>query len=287
MPRPERLRRREQAAAEPATETVDNAPALDASLSPQGQSVQDEPVIHSIAKRAGWKPLEDWTAAGRDPTRHESAESFLSRTADEAAKLQERAKDLEDRLRRTGQAAQDAVEERLRFERSEGEREAREAIAAGDTERADKAITKMARAVPDPLVAAFIQRNPWYSTDPDAASFAAAVTARNAHLPVAEQLRIAEEAVRKRFPEHFSDPVQTNGDARPRTEHRLSERGAPVVEGGARAPVQRTDRPKGWNDIPSADRSSVTRLLASSVRRYGEDEAHRRYAANYWREKDQ
>lgn len=227
----------------------------------------------SVARRMGWVPQEEWK---RDPSKWVDAPDFLERTPAELAAAK-------DRLRRTGQAAEAALEEAKRQARSEAERELRQAAKDGDEEKAVEAARKVAEnSGPPPQSVAWVNRNSWFNDDPAARAVAVEITKSKARegLSVEDQLAAAEAEVRRRFPEYFPGQVQE------RREERLSERKPPVVAEGSRgAPPVKRD--KGWGDIPTGVRSQVGKFIRSYMASgMTEDAARARYAGSYWRTQD-
>ena len=148
--------------------------------------------------------------------------------------------DLKERGERAAQAAAAAIEDERRRIREEATRTIRE---ADDPEVRAKAAERLAQnAGPPPETQAWMGRNPWFQTDPDAQALAVAAVqraeARGANIP--DALAAGEEAVRKRFPEYFSAgteqrlsdvrrqapnlPPRSNKDRGPRTMERRRKR---------------------------------------------------------------
>src|SRR6185503_9815669 len=231
-------------------------------------------LARSVAKRMGWTPQEEWK---RDPARWVDAPAFLENTPRELESLKER-------NRRTAQAAADAIEDQRRIAREEALREIREAERAGETERADAAQQRLKATEVPPAVDQWVRANPWFNTDPVARAAAQAVSMRMSNAPVTEQLRAAEEEVRRRFPEHF-DEVEAREP--PTRETRLSDsrRVAPAVQAGTRNGSMQQTREKGFSDIPAGDQASYRRYFQKRFESTGlkPAEAEAKYAASYWR----
>lgn len=285
MPRPQRVQAREQARAgavaatpetpenDPVDDPVDNI-AETTQTSRTGQVSEGElDLSRQVARRLGWVPENEWK---RDPTKWTDAPEFLDRTPAIVESLQER-------IRRSGQVAEDLAEAARREARVQAERELREAARDGDEERTVAAANKMAGASgPPPQTTAWMARNPWFNEDPEAQAVAVAAITRatKAGETIEAQLQAGEAAVKRRFPEHFGAPE--------RTEARLSEvRTAPAVTGGSRGTgVRSATREKGWMDIPSSERNQMQRFVTSAMRK-GQTEAQATgfLSTAYWREK--
>lgn len=327
MPRPERIRNREQALAdgvdaEPVgelepppsaplnrkeevgirrtlratpvvaeEEPLDNPPELE-------QFVRQGPVVaevdpelelsRKLARPFGWVPKEEWT---RDPEKWTEATDFLADTPRQMAALKER-------LKRFGQVAEDQAEQARRDGLAQARAELEAATREGNVERAGEAADRIAKnSGPPPQTTAWIARNPWFRSDPDAQTIAANAMRKAERIgaTIEEQLQAGEAEARRRFPEHFDiapaprlapepQPQPTPEPAPVRQEARFSEvRTPPQMARGSRGGGPSVPKEKGWMDIPAADRSQMTRFVKSAVRKgLTEAEATRRLAYNYW-----
>ena len=232
-------------------------------------------VQRSGARRMGWVDKDEWT---RDPTKWTDADQFLERTPTELTSLK-------DRLKRTGQAADAAIENARRLAREEAEAELRQATLSGNADLAVQAAHKVAQnAGPDPRTVAWIGRNNWFNEDTAARTLAAAICDREASKGASheEQLERAEQEVRKRFPEHFGETMRENN-----VEKRLSDvRTAPAVQSGTRGQPTRSRRENGWDEIPSGDRQQLDKFVKKmSTHSLSQKDAQARLAASYWANK--
>ena len=233
-------------------------------------------LARSVARRLGWVPVEEWT---RDPTKWVEADQFLERTPNEINSLK-------DRLKRTGQAADAAIEDARRRAREEAEYELRQATLAGDADRAVQIAHKVAQtAGPDQRTVAWISRNPWFNEDASARTLAATICDQEARAGASheDQLERAENEVRKRFPEYFGETMK-----REPTEKKLSEvRNPPAVQPGTRGGQStRSRKENGWEDIPSGDRQQLAKFVKKmSTHNVDEKTAQSRLAASYWTNK--
>ena len=268
-----------------ATEEAPENQALD-EASQEGQSPRtgqvgeaDDDFVKALARRAGHTPKEEWT---RDPAKWVDERTYLERLPDEVKALQER-------NRRTAQAAAEAIEDSRRQARIEAQAEVRAAAEAADPDRADRAAQRLAEVSgPPPAVAAFIARNEWFESDPAARAVAAAVTERLSRqgASVERQLEEAEAEVKRRFPEHFGQVERQE----PRTEVKLSETRRvvpPVVNEGTRGADTRV-KEKGFADIPQGDRALYAKHFAKRFESSGlkPEDAQAKYARSYWANKD-
>lgn len=261
---------------------VDNAQeAAQTSTSPAEGELE---LSRSVAKRLGWTPKEQWT---RDPDRWRDAPEFLEQTASQVEALKERAKALDERVKRTAQAAAEAIEETRRQERQKAQAELRAAAEAQDPEAATLAAEKLARVSGPPAeTIAWLGRNPWFESDPEAQALAKGVVDRAARAgaTISEQLEAGEAAVRKRFPEHFPKETKTE---KPKEEVRLSQSNItpPAVATGSRGGSGQP-KEKSFSDIPAADQGLYARHFAKKYESYMKpEEAKEKYAKAYWMNK--
>lgn len=235
-------------------------------------------LARSVAKRMGWTPKEDWK---RDPAKWRDAPEYLEQTPKELDSLKER-------LRRTSQAAADAVEDERRRARIEAQNEIKAAAQAGDAERAERAAQQLERvAGPPPQTVAWIGRNPWFQEDPDAQAMAVITINRLAQqgASIEDQLAEAERAVKRRFPEHFG---QAERDQDPAPDTRRAAPIPPQVQAPGRSSGDARTKAKTFADIPAADRAQAERFFIKRYMGHGlsKPDAEAKYAASYWRNKE-
>lgn len=261
-------------------ETLDNS--ADAVSDYRSGSVEAElEVARSVAKRMGWTPKEDWK---RDPARWVDAPEFLEKTPAELDTLKER-------LRRTSQAAADAIEEERRRARIEAQNEIRAAAEAQDPERAARAAQQLEQVSgPPPQTVAWIGRNPWFNEDEDARILATREVNRLAQqgASIEDQLAAAEAKVKKRFPEYFGQAETRREPEEVRAPD--ARRQAPIppqVQAGTRS-TDAKPKAKTFGDIPAGDRAQFDRYFRKRFEgQLGSKEAaEAKYAASYWREKE-
>lgn len=263
-----------------AEKNLDNAPEAVSEYRSGEVAQGDDPFIEQLARRAKWTPKEEWK---RDPDKWVDAKTYLERLPDELETVK-------DRLKRTAQAADAVIEDERRRARDEALQQVRAAAEAGEPEKAVQAAQRIEQvAGPPPQVAAWIERNPWFKEDPLAHSIAAAESARlaNQGLSIAEQLEGAERVVRQRFPEHFGEVQRREPTLETKPEPKRQASQPPPVQGGTRGSVT-PPRDKGFADIPAGDRALYEKHFAKRMTGMGlsAEEAQKRYAANYWREKE-
>lgn len=262
---------------EPQEPTVDPQDEQATLTGPVAEGIP-EPVAEALAKRMGWKPREEWT---RDPEDWTPASKFLEGTASQVEDLRARNRKLLEEKERAAQATADMLEQERARIREEALRTIR---TADDPEERTRAAQKLAEnSGPPPETRAWLARNPWFDTDPDAQALAAStinrLAARGVSIP--DQLEQAESAVKKRFPEYFAA----------QTEMRLSDvrrqaPSPPQVQQGTRATNNGPPREKGFSDIPTADRQAFREHLLRKFMTNGQtqEQAEARYARSYWRD---
>ncbi len=248
----------------------------------------DLDLMRRVASPLGWTTKEEWK---RDPAKWEDADKFLERTATEVQALKERNRELQERTKRTAQAAADAIEDQRRQARQEALAEVRAATEAQDADRSQRAAERLAQVSgPPPQTVAWMGRNTWFNEDPDAQLLAAHEINRLAAsgASIEDQLAAAETKVKRRFPEYF-DQAEDREDRRDtQVETRLSEsrRIAPAVQAGTRNGTQmQQTKEKGFGDIPRDDQASYRKYFAKRFESTGlkPAEAEAKYAASYWR----
>ena len=216
-----RAKREIAAPEDEADEQLDEQPEADtlSGAIPEGELE----LARSVAKRLGWKSLEEWGT--RPPDKFVDAPEFLEQTPKVIA-------DLKERSERASRAAAAAIEDERRRNREEATRIIQE---SDDRDERAKAAERLAQnAGPPPEVQAWVARNPWYQTDPDAHAMAFSAAERMARqgASVADQLAEAERITKQRFPEYFSTGAEQRlSDVRRRLRHRLRssrDRGRPV-----------------------------------------------------------
>lgn len=237
---------------------------------PKGDSDDQAITLEEAASELGWSPKDQWRG---DPEEWQPASAFLKNTV-AINKAERRArKNLEDRLSRISRTT-DAMLERVRAdERAKVEAEFAAAVDEGDHDRARQASAKLqslsSETTDKAPIADFETRNAeWWQVDPLATQMAINVSniAAGQGKSPDEQLKLAEDAVRKRFPEYF-------GDAKPK-----SKGPAEVAEQqGRTARTTSSNRQRGFNDLPPEAKAVALKLEKQGVKKES-------YAEEYWKE---
>ena len=259
----------------PADEQLDEAEQVD-NLSGQIGEAED-PFLAELAKSLGYKEAEEWTKdhgpeRPRDPAARLTVREFLADAPRHLAALKEQGE-------RAAQAAAAAIEDERRRIRDEATRTIRD---SDDREERVTAAERLANnAGPPPETQAWLARNPWFQTDPDAQALVRSTVDRMAAqgATIGAQLEEAEKKVRQRFPEYFATG----------TEQRLSDvrrqaLNPPQVQQGSRAATNGAPKEKGWSEIPRSDRDTFNSHLLRHFMSNDQtqEQAQARYARSYW-----
>lgn len=162
--------------------------------------------IDALASEMGWAPKDQWRGAPED---WKDAKAFLKTTVEINRTLSKDVRELKQTTQRMAKTSAAMMERALSEQREELETRFDAAVARNDPKAARQAQAELARLeepgdAPE-TVKEFTERNPWFTKDPEAAAFAYSICEANKNKPAEEQLRLAEEAVKKRFPEHFPE----------------------------------------------------------------------------------
>lgn len=260
----------ELAGAEPEDGGGPDIDALQAEAEHRGQPR----TVEEFARERGWKPKEEFTGEEAD---WRDAESFIAFGMDRNRDLVRDVKHLREtteRMSRTqAHIIEEAAERARKEERAWLESVHRRAVDDGDHEKAKAAVDRIADlakpkppAEPDesPGVAQFRRDNDWFDSDPDARSYAVAVSIRlaNEGKTEAEQLQGAREAVHKRFPEHAPAKAKT----------------PPSVNGGGPRTSDTRRRGKGFSDMPADAQEACRELVRKGL------STQEGYVRHYWNE---
>jgi len=181
------------------------------------------------AKERGWKPLEEYDG---DPNEWVDAKEFVKRAPlydrlkNQNKKLKEQEKALHDMAGHIDKVAEASYKRAI----SDLQKEKREAVSIADSERVeeiDKEIDQIkSEMVPPrkvdgvhPAVSDWIGKpeNKWFSDDKKLAGFAIAyqdtLFKDNPHMDMEESLKEVSKAVKKAFPEKFSNPARQTAAA--------------------------------------------------------------------------
>jgi hypothetical protein len=180
-----------------------------------GEQQRPADPLEEIARESGWVPREEWRGKAEDWREpREFVAHGMKRSREGADELRQMRQSITGIARAAEGLQRRAVEEARR----EAEARLAGAVENKDHEGVRAAAAELAQIEHAPqtdfrsVVSDFQTRNSWYGQDDAATALAQATTARLAAQGVApdEQLRQAEEAVRRRFPEHFGQQRQAS-----------------------------------------------------------------------------
>lgn len=230
----------------------------------------EEPVTpESLASELGWSPKDQWRG---DPDDWKPAGDFLKDTVSINKATRRSLKNIEDRMARMTRASETMIERARADERRKVEAELAEAVDEGDHARVRQVSAQLAQLdapIETAPVQEFATRNAsWWQIDPLATQMAINVSgiAAQQGKSAEEQVKAAEDAVRKRFPEYFDEPkAKTKGPAEVAEQQGRTARS----NGGNRA--------RGFSDLPAEAKAVALKLEKQGVPK--ED-----YAKEYWKE---
>lgn len=237
---------------------------------PTNEPADETPeAVIELARKAGWTPKEEFKG---NPDKWKPAEDYLLFGKDNARSMSREMRGLRDQLDRLSRTSATIMEDRLAAQEAHWKAIHAKAVKDDDLELAEQAMSKrieisQAKAAQPtnetpPETADFIERHKsWFGVDPLATAHAESIAeqlARKGH-PPAVQLREAERAVRKQFPELFPQGKPAPGVAAPR---------------GRTAGT--TPRAKGYADMPPESRA----MADDYQRRHGVDKEA--FAKSYW-----
>lgn len=202
--------------------------ALELAPEVQEEAPQTDPAIEALAREMRWTPKDEWHG---DPEKWKPADQFIRDGAGIQQTTSRELRSLREQMERIGGVTETIVRDKVAEAQAEWQRLHDQAVEDGDKEAA-RALLKQQPApptngkTPDPHVTEWVGKNAWYNTDPLAQARAAEISDRLAHLPVPEQLKQVERAIRKEFPEHFpkaKDPpaTQTGQSRNPNPSNRV------------------------------------------------------------------
>lgn len=248
---------------------------------PNVNDEQHEPeAIVSLASDMGWAPRDKWTG---DPNEWKSATDFIRAGKDIQRGLSRELRSVREEVSRIGRTSAEMAEqvrERTIAERNAyWQRQLEIAVKDDKPDLASKAadeISKIAVAreaakatpedAPPPETQAWVEKNSaWFGKDRLATMRAREISDRLAKegVSIPEQLREAERAIRKEFPEHFPAPAKQP---------------AGVQTGQARN-ANPSNRQKGYADMPQDSQ----KLAQDYKERLGVPLEE--FAKSYWRER--
>lgn len=226
--------------------------------------------VTELARKAGWTPREEFRG---NPDKWKPADEYLLVGKENVRSMSRDLRGMRDQLDRVTRTSSQLLEDKLAERDAHWQRVHSQAVEEGDTALADRAVDermKLKAAAPQtqpgppPETADFVERNKaWWGVDRLATLRARTIAEELAKegVPPAEQLREAERAIRKEFPEHFAQAKSPPGVNGPRT------RTADI-----------RSRAKGYNDMPEESR----KMADDYERRHGVKKED--FARSYWAE---
>lgn len=230
------------------------------------------PGLEDLAREVGWKPEAEWKG---DKSKWTPADEFLRHKAQKAERVSDEIRGVREQLDRLSRTSAAIAERAIAEERAKLQRQFEEAVGRGDANAAYRLGQQLdATQVPsdDPVrtgYESFVQRNPWFNDDSDARAYAIGVAELNKDKPPEEQFRLAEAAVRRKFPELFGD--QQQAPAR--------RQAAPLVNAPTSRASQSAPRARGVADLPREARD-----IGKDFVRRGRVSSLEDYAKMYWQE---
>lgn len=233
--------------------------------------------VAELARGLGWVPEDEWDGpAGK----WSPPEVFIRQKVNKGDRLYDELREVKETTTRLARTSAAITEREIARARSELEEQFRAAVEAGDIRAANQARqdltrveTEAATAGEDPEVASFVERNAsWFNLNEEATAYARSVAQLQANKGAspATQIKAAEDAVKKRFPELFDAADQREPRKAPtlNAPNTRAARSAPKEKGVAELPT----------DALAAGRDFVKRGRVKSL----ED-----YAKMYWQEEGQ
>lgn len=198
--------------------------------------------VEDLAREMGWAPQDQWRG---NPEQWKDAKTFLKSTVEINRTLSKDVRGLRDTVDRLSRTSAVIADRAIADQRASLEQQFRDAVANGDEQgafEASQALQRVEAPQQTDHLADFRQRNPWFDKDPEARAMCMAIGEVNKGKSPEEIFSLAEEAVRKRFPEHFQE-------AQPRQPQR-----APVVSSPQSRSARPAPREKGPGDLPAEAR---------------------------------
>lgn len=239
---------------------------------PASEGKGDEPSPYEpspyddLARQMGWTPRDEFKG---DPEGWKTAEQFIRDGHDiqrqQGRDLREMRSTLDNISRTSAQILADRIEQ----EKTRLAQEYNAAVEDGDARKSFEIAQKIQgldEQRPQPgkdETAAWIEKNPWYRSDPLAARVAFNVCEDLKHLPVSQQLEAAEREVRRVYPQLFND--------------KPSGKPPPGVNPPASRGTTTTPKEKGFADMPKAAQDIARDMVERKVIPNLES-----YATRYW-----
>lgn len=206
---------------------------------PQVEDQQDDPVAN-LAREMGWAPKDEFRG---DPDAWKPADQFIRDGRDIQRSLADKLKAIESQTQTFGRIAEQLANDKVKERDSYWQAQLDKAVDEGDHDLKKEALENLRKpaeqsqpqTMPNAEVEEWKSRNSWFTTNPTAQAVATDTAERFKHLPVAQQLDLAERAVRRDFPELFKQPAKDP----PATQTGQSRKAAP------------SNRVKGFADMPA------------------------------------
>lgn len=226
-------------------EAQDAAPVESADAAPEQDNPPTSSDVEDLAREMGWAPQDQWRG---DPNQWKDAKTFLKSTVEINRTLSKDVRGLKDTVDRLSRTSARIAERAIEEERERLQQRLVDATANNDPQAAYEASAALSQLDREPAavdnLTEFRQRNTWFDTDPEARAMCLAIGELHKGKPWEEVSRLAEEAVRKRFPEHFAD----------NTTPQRQQRAAPVVNSAQSRTARPAPREKGAADLPAEAR---------------------------------
>ena len=214
----------------------------DTEKAPEGQT--DTRDYEAEARKDGWVSEAEWTAKGKDPSLHKPAKEFvetgeriLPLMKAKVTRLENKLTKVEASIANERKATLEAMQEQNRINEGKIKEALKTAVTKGDGDKvvelqdklqevrdSNKDIKQELTAKPvdavRPEYTAFVEQNPWYTTDEDlhdqAEALGASIYKRNPKMPLDELFEEITRKVKKLNPEKFgkkpaSPDAPTNG----------------------------------------------------------------------------
>lgn len=247
------------------------APVEEAETEEQQEQPADP--VESLARELGWRPKEEFRG---DETQWKPAADFIRDGRDVQRTMSRELRSVRDEVSRISRTSSQLLADKLAEQENYWRNVHRKAVEDGDHSMAERAVQerdKIKAAAPEPVndlppeTTDFMERNKaWFGKDPLATLRAKQVAKGLADdgLSIPEQLRQAERAIRKEFPELF--PAQAKQPAAVQT---AQARSSPTGS-----------RKKGFADMPAESQ----RMAQSYLKEHGIP--LEKFAESYWQDQE-
>jgi|WetSurMetagenome_2_1015567.scaffolds.fasta_scaffold263864_2 hypothetical protein len=190
-------------------------------LKPEEGNTEVTDVNEQVARAQGWKPKEEFLAAGGEESKWVAHDEFNRRKEffDAIHKANQRTKRVEEQLNALSEHHKRVAEVEREKARKELMQEKFQAAKDNDLERVvavdvelealNKTPVPTTPKTTNPDLEAFVTKNRWYAEDEDLQAYANGIGARlerdNPEMLISEVLRLVEDKVKKTFPHKFRD----------------------------------------------------------------------------------